>query len=259
MDGLSILGSAVFGLVVGSFLNVVIHRVPRKESIVRPGSRCPACDTPIAPRDNVPVISWLLLRGRCRHCRARIPARYLVIEVSTAAIFGVMAARFGWSWALPAFLVFAGVLVSVTAIDLEHMRIPTPIVWSGFVVGLMLLVVATAASQPRVWWPLARGLIGAAACGGAFFLMALAAPRGMGMGDVRLVTLEGLFLGWLGAAIPLVGIFLGFLLGSVVGVGLIVARRAGRKSRIPFGPFLAAGALIAVVWGQEIVDAYLRT
>src|SRR2546423_1575098 len=132
MDGLAVVGSAGLGLVVGSFLNVVIHRVPRDESIVRPRSRCPECDTPISPRDNIPVLSWALLRGRCRHCGVRIPVRYPLVEMLTAALFAVMGLRFGWSGALPAFLVFSAVLVSVSAIDLEHKRIPTPIVWTGF-------------------------------------------------------------------------------------------------------------------------------
>ena len=256
MDGLAVVGSAGLGLVVGSFLNVVIHRVPRDESIVRPRSRCPECDTTISPRDNIPVLSWVLLRGRCRHCQARISARYPLIEALTAVIFAVMGVRFGWNGALPAFLVFAAVLVSVSAIDLEHMRIPTPIVWTGFLLGLALLAVATAIVVPREWWPVARGLIGAAACGGSFFVIAMVAPGGMGMGDVRLVTLEGLFLGWMGAAIPVVGLFFGFLLGAVVGLALRVGGRVGRKAKIPFGPFLAAGALIAVIWGQQVVDIY---
>lgn len=256
MTALAVFLSAVFGLLVGSFLNVVVHRVPRDQSIVRPRSHCPGCEAEITPRDNIPVVSWLLLRGRCRHCGQPISIRYPVIEIATAALFGVMALRFGWSWALPPFLAFAAVLIAVTAIDLELHRIPTPIVWTGFVVGVVLLIVATVTAEPRQWWPLARGLIGAAACGAAFFLVVLAIPRGMGMGDVRLVTLEGLFLGWLGPALPLVGVFFGFLIGSVVGVGLMVARKAGRKTRIAFGPFLAAGAMVAVLWGQRLVDLY---
>jgi leader peptidase (prepilin peptidase)/N-methyltransferase len=174
-------------------------------------------------------------------------------------LFAVMALRFGLSWALPAFLVFASVLVAVSVIDLEFRRIPTPIVWTGFALGLALLVVATASLRSRPWWMLARGLIGAAACGMALLAVALIVPKGMGLGDVRLVTLEGLFLGWLGAGIPLVGIFLGFLLGSIVGVALIFFRKAGRKTKLPFGPFLAAGAVIAVVYGQEILNRYRGT
>lgn len=258
MDGLVAGFSALVGLIVGSFLNVVIHRVPRDESIVRPRSRCPGCEHEIANRDNVPVVSWVLLRGRCRHCHERISARYPVVEAVTAALFVVVALRFGSSWALPAFLVFTAVLVAVSAIDLELRRIPTPIVWTGFVVGFVLLAAATLGPSPHRWWPLARGLIAAAVCGGVFFAIVLISPRGMGMGDVRLATLEGLFLGWLGPAIPAVGLFLGFLLGSVFGIALMVARRAGRKSKIPFGPFLAAGAYLTVLWGQNLVDAYTR-
>ena len=255
MDAGLIAVVAVFGLIVGSFLNVVIYRVPRGESIVRPRSHCPECDAEIAPRDNIPVVSWLALRGRCRHCQARISPRYLLVEALTAALFVLVAIEFGESWALPAFLAFTAVLIAVTATDLEHRRIPTPIVWTGLVIGVVLLVAATAA-ESLPWWWMARAAIGAAACGGAFLALVLALPRGMGMGDVRLVTVEGLYLGWLGAGLPLVAIFLGFLVGSVVGIGLMVAGRAGRKTRIPFGPFLAAGAYVTLFWGQSLLDAY---
>jgi leader peptidase (prepilin peptidase) / N-methyltransferase len=256
MDALAVGASVALGLAVGSFLNVVIHRVPRDESIVRPRSRCPACGTSIAARDNIPLLSFFLLHGRCRACGERISPRYPIVEALTAALFGVTAVRFGWNDALPAFLVFTAVLIAVSAVDLELRRIPTPIVWTGFVTGLALLGIATLGTTPHRWWPLARGLIGAAACGAVFLAIALVVPKGMGMGDVRLVTLEGLFLGWLGPAIPIVGIFLGFLIGSVCGIGLMLARRAGRKSQIPFGPFLASGAFAALLFGQQLVNTY---
>lgn len=247
--------AAVLGLLVGSFLNVVVWRVPRGESVVRPPSHCPACDRPVRPRDNVPVVSWLVLRGRCRDCGSPISARYPLVELTTAVVFGVMAVRLGLDSALPAFLYLAAIGVALWLIDIDVKRLPNAIVLPSYVVGAALLTVAAASSGE--WDRLLRAALGMAALYGFYFVLALVYPAGMGFGDVKLAGVLGLFLGWLGWAEVVTGAFLGFLLGGIVGVGLIAARRAGRKSMIPFGPFMLAGAFVAVLWGGALADLYL--
>jgi leader peptidase (prepilin peptidase)/N-methyltransferase len=246
---------AVLGLAVGSFLNVVVHRVPKGESVVRPRSRCPRCGAEIAGRDNVPVLSWLLLRGRCRHCGEPISARYPAVEVATAALFAVVAAAIGAEWALPAFLVWTAALVALSAIDLDTYRLPTPIIYvTGAICAPLLAAAAVLDGDAR---GIAEAAAGAAIGFAVLFVIHLVSPRGMGFGDVRLAGLLGLLLGWIELPMVGVGLFLGFLLASLVGVGLLLARRRGRKDRVPFGPFLAAGALVAVLVGDEILRVYL--
>ncbi|MBV8160789.1 MAG: prepilin peptidase, partial [Acidimicrobiia bacterium] len=235
----------VLGLAVGSFLNVVIYRVPRKESVVRPRSHCPGCGAQLAERDNVPVISWLLLRGRCRSCGAPISARYPLVELLTSGLFVAAALRFGLDWVLPAYLVFFASLVAITFIDLEHYIIPNRVLYPTLYIVVPLLVVSAAGSGE--WDSLRRALIGGAAAWLFFLLLHLVQPRGMGFGDVRLSFLLGLMLGWLGLRQVFLGVFLGFALGSLVGIVLMLLRRRGRKDHIPFGPFLAAGAVLAVL------------
>jgi leader peptidase (prepilin peptidase)/N-methyltransferase len=247
---------SVFGLLVGSFLNVVIHRVPKGESIVTPRSRCPRCGVEIAGRDNVPVLSWLVLRGRCRHCGEPISARYPAVEASTAVLFGVMAARLGFDWALPAFLVFTASLVALSVIDLDTYRLPTPIIYVTLGLSVPLLVLAAVVDGD--WRGLAEAAAGSVAAFAVLFAIHLASPRGMGFGDVRLAALLGLFLGWIELPEVAVGLFFAFLLASVVGVGLMLAKRRGRKDRVPFGPFLAAGAYLAVLVGESVLRVYLR-
>jgi leader peptidase (prepilin peptidase) / N-methyltransferase len=246
--------SGVLGLVIGSFLNVVIWRVPRKESIVAPGSKCPSCDTPIAPRDNVPVLSWLALRGKCRHCSARISARYPIVELATAALFVAIAARFDDSWALPAYLVLGAALLAISVIDLEHYIIPNRIVYPvGFaLVGLF----AFAALVSGNWDAFARALLGGCAAFSMLFAIHVISPRGMGFGDVRLCFLLGIALGWLGWQHVLFGIFAGFFYGAVIGSLLMLLRLRDRRQHIPFGPFLAAGTLTIVLAGSPIIHWY---
>ena len=247
----------LFGLVVGSFLNVVIYRVPRKESVVRPRSRCPGCGTQLAERDNIPVVSWVLLRGKCRTCGEPISARYPLVELLTGVLFVAGALRFGVDWVLPAYLVFFASLVAITFIDLEHYIIPNRVLYPTLYIAIPLLVLAAALQGD--WGNLQRALAGAVGAWMFFLVLHLVSPRGMGFGDVRLSFLLGLFLGWLDLRHVFLGIFLGFLLGSIVGIVLMVLRRRGRKDHIPFGPFLAAGAVIAVLFGSTILGWYSPT
>jgi len=247
--------SAIFGLAVGSFLNVVIWRVPRHESVVAPASHCPACDAPIRPFDNVPVASWVLLRGRCRDCGSPISARYPVVEAATAALFAAIGARFASApWALPAYLVLGAALFAISVIDLEHYIVPNRIVYPVGAAGFPLLAIASAGTGD--WGALGRAALGAVAAFVPFLLMHLAYPRGMGFGDVRLSFVLGLFLGWLGWPELALGLFAGFVYGSVVGVALQVLGVVQRKQAVPFGPFLAAGAMTIVLVGGPIVSWY---
>ena len=247
----------VLGCVFGSFLSVVAYRVPRGESFVGGRSRCPECAAQVAARDNVPVVSWLLLRGRCRTCGEPISGRYPLVELLTSVLFVSLALRFGLDWVLPAYLVFFASLIAITFIDLEHYIIPTRVLYPTLYIAGPLLLLAAAGNGE--WDNLRRALIGAAAAWVFFLVLHLVSPRGMGFGDVRLSFLLGLFLGWLGGWHVFLGIFLGFALGSIVGVVLLVLRRRGRKDHIPFGPFLAAGAVIAVLFGSTIVSWYAPT
>lgn len=246
---------AVLGLAVGSFLNVVIHRVPKHESIVRPPSRCPGCGTSIRPRDNIPVLSWLLLRGRCRTCRAPISPRYPAVEVATAVLFGAGASRFGADWALPAFLVFFAVLLAVAVIDLDLFIIPNRIVYPAlFAAGPLLALPAVAGGDID---RLGRAAIGGALAWIGLLVIHLISPRGMGFGDVRLAAVIGVYTGWLSLLHVLLAVFLGFATASVVGIALLASRRKGRKDPVPFGPFLAVGAVAAVLFGHPILDWWL--
>lgn len=247
---------AVLGLLVGSFLNVVIVRVPEKRSVVTPRSHCPQCSVQLRDRDNIPVVSWLVLRGRCRSCAAPIPIRYPLVELATGVLFAAMALRFGADWALPGYLVFVAALLAVSAIDLERFLVPNRIVYPSLVASLVLLGLAALLGDDG--GALVRSLIGALAASGGLFALALLYPRGMGLGDVKLALLLGLYLGWLSLGHVLLGLFLGFLLGSVVGIALLATGVKGRKDHLPFAPFLAAGAVLAVLAGEPLLDLYLR-
>ena len=244
----------VYGLVIGSFLNVVIWRVPRKESIVKPPSHCPGCDAKIANRDNIPVISWLRLRGRCRSCGAAISPRYPFVELLTAVLFAAVGARFSHSWVLPAYLVLTGALIALSAIDLEHYILPNRILYPTDAAVIVLLAAGSAAEHD--WSAFVRAALAGVVAFAIFFTIHLVSPRGMGFGDVRLSFLLGLCLGWLGWGEVAGGLFAGFLYGAVIGVLLIVVKVRGRKQQIPFGPFLAAGAMTFVLFGEPIVDWY---
>lgn len=236
----------VLGALVGSFLNVVIHRLPRGQSLVSPRSRCPRCETPVRPRDNVPVASWLLLRGRCRACGGPISARYPLVELLTAAIFVAVALARGVDDDLALELPFAAILVACAAIDLEHRIIPNRIVVPAALYGLAAAALVRPDALPEL------AIAGAAAF--LFLLVAaLAYPAGMGMGDVKLAGVMGLYLGTSVAPALLVA----FLAGTVVGVAKIARDgAAARKTGLPFGPFLALGGLVGLIVGPELSSWY---
>ncbi|HEU5449122.1 MAG TPA: prepilin peptidase [Acidimicrobiia bacterium] len=254
MDGVVVVFSAVLGLAIGSFLNVVIWRVPRKESVVRPPSHCPQCETPISPSDNVPVLSWLFLSGKCRHCKNPIPVRYPLVEAGCGVLFLAVAARFGASWELPAYLVLTAALLAISIIDLEHFIVPDRITAPLTVSALALLGVAAVAEGNG--WRFGRTLLGGVAYFAFLLLLNILYPTGMGMGDVKLAFSLGLYLGWLGWGQVFLGGFLAFLLGAVVGVTLIATKVKSRKDVVPFGPFLALGAMLTILWGDPILRWY---
>jgi leader peptidase (prepilin peptidase)/N-methyltransferase len=243
-----------FGLVIGSFLNVVIHRVPREESILFPGSHCPACDEPIKPWHNVPVFSWLALRGRCARCRASISVRYPLIEAGTGVLFAALTLRFGLSAQLPAYLYLAAIGVALAAIDFDVHRLPNAIVLPSYAVAALLLMPAGAAEGD--WFGASRALTSMLAMFAVYLVLALAYPGGMGFGDVKLAGLLGLFLGYLSWGAVVVGAFGGFLLGGVGGVVLLASGRAGRKSAIAFGPCMIAAAMLALFVATPITAWY---
>ena len=251
MLALLIVICALFGLAVGSFLNVVIYRVPHHESIVTPRSKCPSCQHPIRERDNVPVVSWLVLRGKCRDCGAPISPRYLIVELCGAALFAGLAARLGYNWDLPAFLSLLAGLLALAAIDLEHLILPKKVIYPTLVLVALFLVVAAATYDSG------HRLLIAVLCGVgwfvAFFLINLASPRALGFGDVRLAPLLGLGLGWLGWRYVVLGFFAGNLIGALVGIFLLASKRISRKQPVPYGVFLAMGVAVAVFAGPEIL------
>jgi len=252
------LGAGLLGLAIGSFLNVLIYRLPRGESLSRPPSHCPSCGAPVRARHNVPVLGWLVLRGRCADCGAPISARYPLVELTTGVLFVALAVRLHRSAllpALPAYLYFVAIGVALAAIDLDLRTLPNRIVLPSYPVLAVLLVPAALTADDG--WRLVRaGLAGLAAF--SFFLaLALAYPDGMGYGDVKLAGLLGLVLGYLSWAAVLLGVFAGFLLGALFSVGLIASRRGGRKTAVPFGPFLIAGTLVGIFAGDALLDLYL--
>ena len=239
--------AAVGGLLVGSFLNVVIARLPRRESLVTPRSRCPHCGHEVRPYDNVPVVSWLVLRGRCRDCGGPISPRYPLVEALTGALCAAVVAVKGEDAEALLGLALVLTLVPVAFIDLDHRIIPNRILAPSAVVALALLAFTDAGA-------LTEHLIAGAAAGAFFLAAVLAYPRGMGMGDVKLAAVIGLYLGLSVAPALLAGL----TAGTLVGIGIIAARgsAAGRKTAVPFGPFLALGALVGLFVGADLVDWY---
>ncbi|MCW2667451.1 MAG: peptidase domain protein [Frankiales bacterium] len=247
--------AGVLGLLIGSFLNVVVARVPVGASVVHPPSRCPSCSAPVRPRDNVPVLSWLLLRARCRQCAAPISARYPLVELGTAVLFAVLALRLGPDAALPAFLYVAAVGLALALIDLDVKRLPDVLTLPSYPVVAALLGLAALAGSDS--GDLLRALLGGAVLFAAYFALCLLHPGGMGFGDVKLAGVLGMVTGWLGWGPWCVGFFAAFLLGGAVGIAVLLTGRGTRKTAIPFGPFMLVGALLAVLVGETLADAYL--
>jgi leader peptidase (prepilin peptidase) / N-methyltransferase len=240
--------AAIGGLVVGSFLNVVAYRLPRGESLAHPPSHCPSCDQPIKPYDNIPVLSWLLLRGRCRNCKAPISPRYPLVELTTGVLWAlVMWARWDDAPAIALGIVLVTILIPIAIIDYEHRIIPNRITGPAAIVAILIGVFF---DQDFV----VEQLIAGAAAGGFFLLAAIAYPRGMGMGDVKLAGVMGLYLG---RAVGL-AVLIGLVAGVVVGALIIAQKGAkeGRKATVPFGPFLALGGIIAIFAGDAVADWY---
>lgn len=238
--------AVLLGLVVGSFLNVVILRLPERRSILRPRSACPACGATIAWYDNIPLVSFAVLRGRCRACGVTIPWRYPLVELATGLLFGLALARFGPTPDFVATSVLLAALVAITAIDVDHQIIPDVITLPGTLAGVLANLITG-----RFSW--IECLIGIAVGGGVFLLIILASRGGMGGGDMKLGAMLGAFLGW---QVALLSLFLAVLLGGALAVGLLVSGRRGRKDPIPFGPFLATGGAIGALWGEKLVRWY---
>lgn len=238
--------AAVTGAAIGSFLNVVVHRLPRRESLIRPASRCPGCETPIRSYDNVPILSWALLRGRCRQCDVSIPARYPLVELLTACLFVAVVLVQGFDLALIYELPFVAMLIAVAAIDFERKIIPNRIVLPAAVWGVAAAALVRPDALPEL-------LIAGAGAFLVLFLAAFAYPAGMGMGDVKLAGVMGLYLGVSVAPAMLVAL----LSGTIVGL-VLIARDGpdGRRRGIPFGPFLAFGGIVGVLAGPELVELY---
>ncbi len=259
----------VIGLLIGSFLNVVIYRVPLGRSVVSPPSACAACGAPIRAYDNVPVVSWLVLRGRCRDCGARISVRYPLVELGGAGFFIVVALRLvppiagartapavaAAVVALVAFLYLASISLALALIDLDVHRLPNVLVLPAYAVGIALLGAASVLGGD--YGALLRAAIGCLALGLLYLAIALLYPGGMGVGDVKLAGALGLFLGWLGWGPLIVGALLAFVLGGIFGIAMIALRRGGRRTAIPFGPWMLAGAWIGIIAGVPIATGYL--
>jgi leader peptidase (prepilin peptidase) / N-methyltransferase len=237
----------LLGLVAGSFLNVVIARLPERMSLIRPRSRCPRCLTPIGWADNLPVLSYIVLGGRCRHCRQAIAWRYPAVELATAALFLAAYQRMGLRADLPAALLLIAGLIVITGIDLDHQIIPDVLTLPGIAVGL-----AASLLHPRITW--LEAVLGILVGGGLFFLIILASRGGMGGGDMKLGAMLGAFLGW---KLALLGAVVAMLAGGVVAVALLLAGRKGRKDAVPFGPFLALGGAVSLLWGEDLLAWYL--
>jgi leader peptidase (prepilin peptidase) / N-methyltransferase len=238
--------AAVLGAVVGSFLNVVIWRLPRGASLAAPGSRCPTCERPIAPYDNIPLVSWLVLGGRCRHCGSRISLRYPLVELLTAAAFAAVVAVRGFDSDLVLELPFVACLIALAGIDIDHRLLPNRIVYPMAVFGLLATLLVDRDD-------VVENLIAGAAAFAFLLAAVLAHPRGMGMGDVKLGGAMGLYLGL--SILP--AMLVAFLSGTIV--GLVILTREGaaaRKKAVPFGVFLALGGVMAVLAGPELIELY---
>ena len=238
----------LLGAIIGSFANVCIYRLPWRQSLVFPGSHCPHCQKSIRPWHNIPLLSYLLLGGRCADCKATISWRYPLVELLCGLLYIFLYRQFGFSVLGVVLTLLATVLLIVTFIDLDHKIIPDMITLPGIVVGILASLLLTPVG-------IVNAIIGVCLGGGLFFLVAILSRGGMGGGDIKLIAMIGAFLGWKAV---LLTIFLSALFGAVVGIGLMVFKKKGRKDPVPFGPFLARGALMAMAWGQDLIQMYIR-
>lgn len=264
-----LIASGLLGLLIGSFLNVVVYRVPAGKSIVSPPSACPHCGAPVRAYDNIPVVSWLVLRAKCRDCGAPISLRYILVELTTGILFVLVAWRFAAGIELAstsnllvarlivliAFLYLAAISVALVLIDVDTHRLPNVLTLPSYVVGVALLLAASALGGE--WGALLRAVASMAILVAAYLIMAIVYRGGMGLGDVKLAGVIGLFLGWIGWGSLLVGAFSAFLLGGIFGVILLLSRRANRRSGIPFGPWMVIGAAVGVGFGESLWSGYL--
>jgi leader peptidase (prepilin peptidase)/N-methyltransferase len=249
----------VFGLITGSFLNVCIYRLPREISIVSPPSACPGCNNPIKPWDNIPIISYLFLRGKCRNCGERISIRYPLVELLNGLLYLLIVYFFGFGWQFIPLFVFVSAMIAITFIDLEFQIIPDVITLPGIVIGVISSVFFLPDPLFNIYESdmltgLINSLIGILLGGGLFFLIAVVSKGGMGGGDIKMMAMVGAFMGW--KAVLLVT-FIGSLAGSLVGIMLMLFKGKSRKTKVPFGPFLAMGSLITLFLGGKIITWYL--
>ncbi|MDQ4024745.1 MAG: prepilin peptidase [Actinomycetota bacterium] len=252
--------AGVLGLIFGSFGTVVAWRIPRHEDIVSGRSHCPRCGAMIRAFDNVPVLSWLLLRGRCRNCGNPISIRYPLTELATGILFGLSAAKFGWSVETFVYAAFFWALVVLTSIDVDHKLLPNRIVYPSFVVGWIGLTAAAVVDDDT--GRLVDAAVGAAIFGGLLFLVSFVGEivykkTAMGLGDVKLAFVLGTFLGYERLALVPVGMFMAFLSGAVIGLVVIKVAGGDGKTEVPFGPFLVLGTVLALFVGEPLVDAYV--
>lgn len=247
MDGLVVTVAVLFGLIIGSFLNVCVYRLPRRESIAFPPSHCPRCGARIRPWDNVPVLAWLWLGGRCRDCHAPISWRYPLVEAVNGVAYGLIVARYGVGWEALAVAVFVSALLVITLIDLDYQIIPDRI----SLPGIPLAWLAAVGLGGLTWLDATLGAVLPAALFLAVFFLS---RGGMGLGDVKLVAMIGAFVGW---QLALLTILAAAISGSLVGVAMMVFQGKGRKTAVPFGPFLSLGAVVSLAWGPEILRWYL--
>ena len=251
----AVVGSVfIFGLIIGSFLNVCIYRLPRKESVAWPSSHCPLCGSAISALYNIPILSYILLKGRCRSCKSPISIRYPLVELLTGALFSLVVSRYHLSPYALISLAFTAILIVGSIIDIEHRIIPNILNYLGTILAGVGLIFSYLPITP------VEGAVGFLAGGGFFYLAAVASPylfkkEGMGGGDIKLIAFLGLYLGWKKVFLT---IFLGSLIGAVTGIGLIALKVTEKKDLIPFGPYLSVAGFISLMWGNEIIDWYLR-
>jgi leader peptidase (prepilin peptidase) / N-methyltransferase len=244
----------VFGLIVGSFCNVVIYRLPQGKSIVTPGSQCRLCGNSIRPWDNIPLLSYVLLRGKCRFCKEPISIRYPSVELVSGVLYVLLWSKFGLSIPFPVYAALTSTLLTIGVIDYDHKIIPNTITLPGIAIGLGLSILNILSIGVLPITPLAS-LLGVLGGGVFFYLIALVSRGGMGGGDIKLIAMIGAFLGWQGGFFTILS---GALLGSLVGVSLMVLGKKGRKDKVPFGPFLSVGAILFILWGDDLIQWYLN-